>query len=354
MKKLIIVSDVHLARSWDHVSSILPKDINFCNPNTWFKRVVGRIKDNQKLIINGDIVDYYYADYDNETEENTNWDLFSQLIKDCKGDIHCNLGNHDYRKSPYNYSIFPLTFWNVSRKQQRLYRKAIGNYKFRWLKEFRSVAVDTYKFNSLAHYPDKNNYTVVNGSQKLIFLDTGPDLMSNTRYWKNPFVLPYAFTMVWSRGLLDEQILYLQKSLDDSTCTEVVVFVHCPPFSFFRNRKKFKLRQSTTGFLCDGNLVYKRFVINNNAFMDTLLGSSKNIILVASHTHQSKNYLIGKKTLLVEDVSMGEINNHRSDQNYIKMLITYPLGAISHPDKKVGTLEITSKNIVNKVLWKYQ
>ena len=67
-QELIVISDVHVAKVWDNIESALPSNIRFINPNRILGKIVNSIKKNQILIINGDLVDSFYANYDNEDE----------------------------------------------------------------------------------------------------------------------------------------------------------------------------------------------------------------------------------------------------------------------------------------------
>ena len=79
------------------------------------------------------------------------------------------------------------------------------------------------------------------------------------------------------------------------------------------------------------------------------MNSNKNIIVITSHTHLSKQYILDKKLRILRDSSIDEVNSLRDNSNFIKFISTLPLGAIK-PPKRIGYLEITDKKITYKVV----
>ena len=59
---LVILADLHLAEIWDKIDKIIPDKYHFLNSNKLFEQIVSSISKNQKLIINGDLIDYHYTD----------------------------------------------------------------------------------------------------------------------------------------------------------------------------------------------------------------------------------------------------------------------------------------------------
>ena len=40
---LLIASDIHVAEIWDHIGDVLPRSVNYLNPNTMFRDLVRRV-----------------------------------------------------------------------------------------------------------------------------------------------------------------------------------------------------------------------------------------------------------------------------------------------------------------------
>lgn len=351
MKDLIIISDVHIAHSWDKIVQIIPENYNFLNPNKWFKKVVNSVRGDQILVVNGDLLDYYFADYEKQTE--SNWDLFWKILENCKGKTYCNLGNHDYRKMPYNYSIYGLKHVNIADKIRQNYKREIGNNKFRFFKELESVSVNLTAFNPLQKYRYKQDYCVENENTELIFLDTGPDA-GFCRHYSNIIKELVLKIDISSRGLLSTQLRFLESRLKDSSKADIFIFIHCPIFWFLKNRSKFKYQNSRFRYLLSGNLLGARFIENNENFVSLLCQSTKNIFLITSHTHMANQFLMDKNSKYVMESNAEEINFKRKNSDLIKIISTLPLGAIRKEKgkrgKQIGYLKITSKQIDYEIL----
>jgi hypothetical protein len=80
--------------------------------------------------------------------------------------------------------------------------------------------------------------------------------------------------------------------------------------------------------------------------------TGKNIILVCSHIHNSKYFLIDRKTLTAREVGNGEFNLERHNPGYIKQVTTLPLGGIyrNAGGLKTGFLKISSSGFEEIVL----
>ena len=86
------------------------------------------------------------------------------------------------------------------------------------------------------------------------------------------------------------------------------------------------------------------FLKNNWNFIDAILKSNRNITLITSHSHIAKQYIIDKQNGTLKDTNIQKINEHRSNERYIKIVSTYPLGS-TKPTKKIGYLTITNSQI---------
>lgn len=345
---LFIVSDTHISSSWDHIQKVIPQHIPFLNPNHWLKEMVALMQKNQILIMNGDLVDYYFSDYENYSEERTNWQLLDKILDPCQAKIYFNIGNHDYRKIPYNYRFFSLTHWNIPRNVQKKYAQKIGHHKFRRLREIDSISVNLPQFNPLQNYPFKRNYSVNNGNQTLIFLDTGPDAFNQKKYYLHPLQFISMVKDKYCVGLFPDQIEFLQSQLSQSPALEIFIFIHCPPFYFNKPIQNEKLLENRQGLYLQNNTLTTRFIENNASFLKMLCLSPKNIFLIYSHCHDDNQYLIDKGSLILRKVSIADINDKRHSAQNIKILSTLALGGFEvdgEKNRKIGYLKVTSREI---------
>ena len=146
-------------------------------------------------------------------------------------------------------------------------------------------------------------------------------------------------------GLTNPQIKFLNKTIVESQKKEIIIFLHAPPlFTKKRNIKKLKLNKKNGLTIMRSGMVDGIFLKNNWNFIKTLLNNKNNFLVVNSHLHSQRQFLLDKKDLIVEEVDEQELNEKRDNQRYIKLISTLPLGAIGHENKS-GYIHITNKNI---------
>lgn len=341
--ELVVVSDTHVANVWNTINKALPSKYYFLNSNHYLTKLVKSLRKNQKLVINGDIVDYYYSDY--SAKNPTNWDLFFDILSKCKCKFYFNLGNHEYRSHAYNFSIYGLRHVNISDKIRKRFLKKIKFDKFRGLNELKSVLLNIRKFNPLRKYPFKEFYNKSFNGYELIFLNTGPDIFTKFPNLLNPknWLALYGDN-IKSLGISLEGINFLKRTIKKSRNKDIIVFLHCPPF--FAKNKISPIRidgDNYNNVIKKHNLDYGIFISNNWEFISTLLSSNKNLLIITSHTDMPKQYVIEKKTQILMESNIKEINRLRTNQNYIKFVSTLPLCSVSPYNKKIGSLVINSK-----------
>jgi len=203
MKELIIISDVHYAHHWDLIKREVPEWKE--NPNEKFKEFISKTNENQTIIINGDLIDYYYSDYNGKKE--SNWINAKKILNQTKAKIFCIPGNHDYYNLAYNLSFkkrlhldFPIT-------------KKTGFTKFRFLKEFKAACYDKKTLKNI-----KENYVYCKkldfNNKEIIMLDNGPNAITYSNIFK---IIKYFKQMICqdptALGLNNDQIEFLVKRL---------------------------------------------------------------------------------------------------------------------------------------------
>ncbi len=350
--KISVISDIHIAKKWDKIEKIIPKNENFLNPNNVFKKLLSQLKRDNTLIWNWDLIDYYYSNY--YKQDKNNWDLFSKLINKFKWKILLNPWNHDYRMQAYNFSISWLDQVNINTPLRLYYKNLIKNNKFRYLWELDSILVNENNINPfLKNNLFKKKFSTYKNTS-LLLLNTGPDWLNSIISYLNPLNLINLISMhPSSLGLSNNEIILLKEELLKENKKELILFLHCPPFFSKNTIPEVKL----TRFLYKINLIknklnYCIFLKNNWNFIELLMNTDRNITVVTSHTHMAKQYIINKTKKTLKESNIWEINKYRKESNYIKFISTLPLGAIWW-DKKIGYLAITDDKIKYKLINKF-
>tara|TARA_Y100000310_G_scaffold345827_1_gene470688 strand:+ start:265 stop:1365 length:1101 start_codon:yes stop_codon:yes gene_type:complete len=348
---LLIAGDLHVAEVWEKIKEEIPRKYNFLNPNKQLKKLISKVKKNEYLVLNGDLVDYYYSDYVPKKDRN-NWALFYEIINNCKGETFLNLGNHDYRKYAWNFSIYGLEHVNISSSVRRKYGKQIGFHKFRFLGEIKCLWVNLNKFNSLKKFRHKRNYAVVIPGKDLVFLNTGPDAATRWgNYLKLNTLLPMYSDPPMTLGLNPLQLRLLKRTLKLGNRKECIVVIHAPAFFSLKKLEKVKVGwHSYSALKVKHKLNMGSFLFNGWLFLRTLIKSKRNIIVVSSHTHLPKQYILDKKTKTLWETRMSEINKYRNNSRYVKFVTTMAMGGIIEYSRKVGYLKISDEKIEHKVM----
>jgi len=358
--ELWVISDIHVAHSWDEINKIIKGKIRFLNPNKELKRFIRIANKDNKLagiVINGDAVDYFFQKLDiSRKRRASNWTLLYSILKDLKKPFFEVPGNHDYRREPYNYAIYGLKHVNISSWIRRKFADQIGHNNFRWLKEWSSVGVNERLFNPFKkykgiRYPKEKKI----GKFKCLFLDSGSDANIRARDWlKCLEEFFYGKRLVIELdGPKERDVNFLAKSLGDKKREDIYVFMHAPIISPFKNRINKKYQLSLTNFLASAarqRIDHETIINNRERILDIFRRSNKNIIFIASHIHEAKYFLIDKDSLEARQVSLKEINKNLKNPRYIKHITTWALGEIPierklRKKKKTGFLKITSKGI---------
>ena len=330
---LIITGDIHYSPIWDKVKSEIKEAIN---PNDNLRKLLSSLdKKRDILIMNGDLIDYYYSDYLKDSKPI--WNEFFSILDSYKINYLCNLGNHDYRLIPYNFTFFPLDKYNINKLKWFKHRKKIGNYKFRGV--FREIKSALSSKKTLRGYKFKRNYFKDIDDKRLIFLDTGPDgftqlkRLHTFRHWLMLFS-----DHPNSIGLNSSQIRFLKKLLD--TDKEVFIFIHSPAFFSRKKIKPIKLNPLNYKISLLYKIGYQKFILKNWTFIKTLLKSKAKIHVISSHTHIKNYYIIDKKNNLLSQSNLNEINRYRKNNNIISFISLSSLASIRKENREIGYIKI--------------
>ena len=342
--EIIVASDIHYAKVWDEIDRTLPSHLSYHNPNTALRLMLKGLNKSQKLFFNGDLIDYYYADYLGGNK--TNLDLFIAELDECQAEYFFNLGNHEYRRYAYNFRVRGLRHVLISNKDRQQYLSKIHS-KFRGWKEISSMTVRMSKHNPVKLPMFSNYYHRDFDWATCLVLNTGPELVFSPRYTYRPKYWRWIFsTHPAVRGLSESQLKYTANLLNSVDDREIIIMLHCPPFFNPGHFKPFKLEKRTHLFdLIMHGLTYGYFIKNNWEFMELIMQSNKNITVVTSHTHIPKQYLIHKDSRQVSETSLTELNRLRQDASVIKFISTPALGA-AHSKSEGGYVKINQNEIV--------
>ncbi|MDP3881803.1 MAG: metallophosphoesterase [Nanoarchaeota archaeon] len=341
-KEIIVISDIHFAKIWDKIGNSLPKNYPYLNPNALLREIVNKIKKGQTLVINGDLVDYFFADY--TSNKQINWNYFFATLSPCKGKVFLNTGNHDYREIPYNFSIYGLKHVNITDEARKKYLVKLGFDQFRYLKELPSIFVNKKNKKRLKDQGLEEAYSIQFPGKDLLFLSTGPDYFHRlSRIFTKTFLSTFRYLgRPCSEGLTKKQIIYLERFLAKSKSKEIIIFIHTPPFFSVEKERIYSLPRSKKEDL-KGDKEGNFFIENRNEFINVLAKSNNNIIVITSHTHIPCQNILDKKNKIIRSSSIKEINKLRKSSEFVKFVGTLPIGAIEPKNKKMGYLVINDK-----------
>jgi hypothetical protein len=365
-KEIIVFSDVHYSQNWDTIAACLKASASalerYINPNEELRRLVEwiNVSPNIEVVINnGDSVDYHFTDYlpvaeffGNARDKNrtTNWELFNSVIGRLEKPYLAIPGNHDYRKEAYNYAIWGTDHVNLPTAERKKYKKQIGHQRFRGPFELASVITNGKTFTPpVTPGGYKNRDSRVIGGFDCIFLDSGKDAFARPSNVLKCLESLIRIRMISydSDGLNKQDLDYVASILSRETAQDVLIFQHAPLINSKTSRFHHAYQLSIDSFRrlnLKQHLSYNTIVNGGGQLLNMLRNSGKNIILVCSHIHNSKYFLIDKKTLAAREVHNREFNRERYNPEYIKQVTTLPLGGIYRHvgGLKTGFLRISS------------
>jgi hypothetical protein len=369
-EEIIVFGDVHFAKIWDDIDKILGNKLDMLNPNKELRKIVKTVNNSSNVIAainNGDSVDYFFTDYFGNKitgDRQSNWDLFNQIIGQIEKPYFEIPGNHDYRRLPYNFNFWGLKHLNISDKARKKFGDVIGHNKFRWLNEISSLSVNEKKFDPLKKFngfkkPVEKDF----GHLHCVFLNTGSDAfvrMKNfLRYFRKIARGKNLQKIVWRRdwrgafscdndGFKIDDFKFIEKILGKNG-KDLYFFMHTPIINPKRSHvgREYKLNLKNLLKSIIKNDIAHEVVLNGGGKLLEKLVSvnyhKKNFVIIASHIHNAKYFLIHKDSLVAKEVTIDDLNREKDNPIFIKHLTTLSLGAIDHyvKDRKVGYLKIT-------------
>lgn len=313
---LFIASDVHIAEVWSRVGAL--RLAGFVDAERNLSRLMRRVAKGDGLVLNGDVIDSRAAGYDGG---GSNWDRLEALLARCTGRVFLNLGNHEYRRAPYNAGIYGLAHMGLRRGRRVASRVGYG--RFRWLRELASIVCFSRRVDP--RYPAPRFRSERWRGAELLFLDTGPEAYNRLRYALAPWLWRYVFAdPAASWGVDDEQLAFLQERLRGSG--DLLLFLHSPPF--FSSERVEGVALAPGYFRRTGTYRHPIFIEHNLAFMEALRSSGRNIVVITGHTHVPRQFLLDKGTGMIRSSSLAEINRLRKDSRHVKFVSLLPLGVI--------------------------
>lgn len=374
-KKIVVFSDVHYAKSWDSIEARLKQMAvpltGYLNPNRELRRFIQRINaaaDIEVVINNGDAVDYHFSDYatvvnllrnSGNPGRSTNRELFNAEISRLEKPYIAIPGNHDYRKEAYNYMLWGTDHVNLGRADRRKYKKLIGHQRFRGPFELTAITVNESRFNPLDEsglYRKKEVRRF--GRFHCVFLDSGCDAFARpANFFKCLETLVRTKQVSYDAdGLNSSDIDYVSRILSSVEArATVLIFFHAPLINPRRSAPHRRYRLSVDAFRRSNmkqKIAYNTMVNGGGELLNVLRNAPHNIILVSSHIHNAKYFLIQKQNLTVEEVSNRQFNLERDNPIYIKQVTTLPLGGIYRNvgGLKTGFLQISSRGFEEIVI----
>ena len=349
-KQIVVFSDIHYSKNWDTIDNCFGKTANsserYLNPNQELRKFIDLINASanvEAVINNGDSIDYNFCDYSSlsdilrnraDSKRMSNWDLFNSVINDLEKLYFAIPGNHDYRKEAYNYAIWGTDHVNLTAGMRKKHKNKIGHQHFRGPFELTSIMVNEKKFNPLAKAPFLKKRESMNiANFHCVFMDNGSDA----------FVRPYNFIKCIKKfirtrmisydsdGLNKKDLNYLTRLLSKEIRNDILIFQHAPLINPKNSNLEKEYQLSIDNFTKASQkqkIAYSTILNGGAKLLKLLTNTDKNIVLVASHTHNAKYFLIDKKSLTAKEVSNRKFNREKNNAGYIKQVTTLPLGGI--------------------------
>lgn len=374
-KQIVVFSDVHYSANWDAIETRFKHHAaplgGYLNPNRELRRFVERMNASSRVdvvINNGDALDYHFSEYATVTgllkngancRRATNRDLFNNEIEKLQKSYFAIPGNHDYRTEAYNYAFWGTDHVNLGRMKRIKYKHHIGHHRFRGPFELAAITVNEKKFDPLAacrHYRKRDDREI--GRFHCIFLDTGCDAFARPSNFLKCLKTIFRTKRLFfdSDGLKQQDLDHVSRVLSATARKkDILIFQHAPlinprisaPHAVYRLSVD-SFRESTL----KQKIAHHTIVNGGGRLLDILQRSDHNLIIISSHIHNSKYFLIDKISLTAEEVTNREFNREKDNPGYIKQVTTLPLGGI-YPDVggfKTGFLTISSTGFEETVI----
>lgn len=373
-KQIIVFSDCHYSENWDTIDQCIEQPLyppeKFLNPNQELRNLIEFINQSpqvEAVINNGDSVDYHFSDFvsfpevlknRSNSDRVSNWDLFNRMINRLEKQYYAIPGNHDYRKEAYNYAIWGTDHVNLLSSIRKKYKRQIGHQSFRGPWELASILVNEKRFDPLAKGRSlKKGEDMAIANYHCIFLDSGSDAFIRAANFIKCCTKLLKTRMVSfdSDGLTPDSLDYLSRVLARDIRRDILIFQHAPLINSRKSclGKEYQLSMDDFDEMNRKQQISYNTVLNGGAGLLSLLrNSDKNIVLVSSHTHTAKYFLIDKKSLRTKEVSNREFNRGKNNPGLIKHLTTLPLGGLT-PNaggNRTGFLQISCNGFEEKTL----
>ena len=377
-KEIVVFGDAHYSKNWDTIETCLKESPLsaevFLNPNKELRNFIRRVNASSEVgmvVNNGDSVDYHYDDYRTFTQivrrkadhnRTSNWAHFNAIVKQLNKPYAAVLGNHDYRKEPYNYHLWGTDHVNLTSREREPFKNRIGHHSFRGPLELSSIMVNLKKFNPLADGPVyEKAKSLIFGKYHCVFLNNGPDALVR---WRNFFryvgknLIPPALSFDLD-GLNRHDLAYVKSCLSRRSAEHFLIFQHGPLINSNGNGTRNRTYQLTTTAFSKSaarqNIALSTILRGGGSLLKLLRQTSKNVTMVCSHTHTAKYFLIHKSSLTAREVSADELNCEKDNPFYIKQVTTLPLGVVSRNPGglKTGFLKINDHEFKEIVLNNY-
>lgn len=278
--RVLVATDLHLATRWDDHQEGLARHYeeparasgdparfdmteafsrrtvlnSYVNPNANFRAFLQHVDElaarggADALILSGDLVDFKFNRPRSEGGSgfaDTSWKLIHDMLLGRGGAPRLRIplftcsGNHDYRLYPYRFRTYRMRHAGLPDEVSAPYLRARGEWghtRYR-LSDLDAVRIDTGAAHSLEYYFREFNpcldYEVDLGGARFLFLDSGPDVVTNLRHLRSQrrgrFVQGLGNpASPHSDGLRDDQVEYLREWSGRAAGRAAVVISHAP------------------------------------------------------------------------------------------------------------------------------
>lgn len=314
--RLAIASDLHVAALWDDVAEAVQRHApdlgaTLAHPSAHLRRFVDDVNrlagrgEADAVVFTGDLVDHVYTHQRAHVRggfDETNVSLLWSALDRLEVPSFVIPGNHDYRLYPWRLRAYGLHAARVPKARLRTILERAGwwdRWPLRW-SDLQALATNDEPRAPLHHYlmhlTPSLNHDVQIGTTRLVFLDSGRDIVPRWRSVDRSRVpllirsLPGSWIDPDSEGLSNRQVALLEAALQRGGGS--AVFCHAPLLASHAGRiPDLVARLDVERF--DTDLGFERWLARNQVRCGTLFRNPLAIVRLLRGTRAPLTWFAG-------------------------------------------------------------